>query len=271
MTRLPRLLAASLLCLAAAGQLAQAADYPTRPVKWVVPYPPAGTTDVLARIIAQWLTEKMGQPFVVENKPGAGNNLGIEAVVNAAPDGYTMLLVNPANGINATLYKNLNFNFIRDIAPVAGLVRTPNVMEVTPSFPAKTVAEFIAYCKANPGKINMAVVGQRHLGAPVGRAVQVDDRLRHAARAVQGRRAGADRPDGRPGATCCSTTCRRRSATSRAASCAPWRHLAKDASRRCRSCRRSPRRCPATRRRPGSASACRRARRATSSTRSTPR
>ena len=159
MTRLPRLFAASLLCLAAAGQLAQAADYPTRPVKWVVPYPPAGTTDVLARIIAQWLTEKMGQPFVIENKPGAGNNLGTEAVVNAPPDGYTMLLVNPAHGINATLYKNLNFNVIRDIAPVAGIVRTPNVMEVTPSFPAKTVAEFIAYCKANPGKINMASSG----------------------------------------------------------------------------------------------------------------
>jgi tripartite-type tricarboxylate transporter receptor subunit TctC len=159
MTRHSRLFAATLLCLAAAGQLAQAADYPTRPVKWVVPYPPAGTTDVLARIIAQWLTEKMGQPFVIENKPGAGNNLGTESVVNAAPDGYTMLLVNPANGINATLYKNLNFNLIRDIAPVAGLVRTPNVMEVTPSFPAKTVAEFIAYCKANPGKINMASSG----------------------------------------------------------------------------------------------------------------
>ncbi|HSC63855.1 MAG TPA: tripartite tricarboxylate transporter substrate binding protein [Caldimonas sp.] len=159
MTRISRLLAASLLGLAAAGQIAQAADYPTRPVKWVVPYPPAGTTDVLARIIAQWLTEKMGQSFVIENKPGAGNNLGVESVVNAPPDGYTMLLVNPANGINATLYKNLNFNFIRDIAPVAGLVRTPNVMEVTPSFPAKTVAEFIAYCKANPGKINMASSG----------------------------------------------------------------------------------------------------------------
>ena len=159
MTRLPRLFAASLLCLAAAGQLAQAADYPTRPVKWVVPYPPAGTTDVLARIVAQWLTEKLGQPFVIENKPGAGNNLGTESVVKAAPDGYTMLLVNPANGINATLYKELNFNVIRDIAPVAGLVRTPNVMEVTPSFPAKTVAEFIAYCKANPGKINMASSG----------------------------------------------------------------------------------------------------------------
>ena len=135
------------------------ADYPVRPVKFVVPYPPAGTTDVLARIVAQWLTEKMGQPFVVENKAGAGNNMGTESVVNAPPDGYTMLLVNPANGINATLYKGLNFNFIRDIAPVAGLVRTPNVMEVTSSLPVKTVAEFIAYCKANPGKLNMASSG----------------------------------------------------------------------------------------------------------------
>ena len=156
MVRLALLLAA---LLAALGSAAQAADYPTRPVKFVVPYPPAGTTDVLARIVAQWLSEHMGQSFVVENKPGAGNNLGVDYVVNSPPDGYTMLLVNPANGINATLYKNLTFNFIRDIAPVAGLVRTPNVMEVTPKLPVKTVAEFIAYCKANPGKINMASSG----------------------------------------------------------------------------------------------------------------
>lgn len=138
---------------------ASAADYPTRPIKWIVPYPPAGTTDVLARIMAQWLTEKLGQQVIVENKPGAGNNIGTEAVVNAAPDGYTMLLVNPANGINASLYKKLSYNFIRDIAPVAGLVRTPNVMVVTNKLPVKTVAEFIAYCKANPGKVNMASSG----------------------------------------------------------------------------------------------------------------
>jgi len=143
----------------AAHAPAFAIDYPTHAVKWVVPYPPGGTTDVLARIIAQWLSEKMGQQFVIENKPGAGNNIGVEAVVNATPDGYTMLLVNPANGINATLYKNLNYNFIRDIVPVAGLVRAPNVMEVTNTLPVKTVAEFIAYCKANPGKINMASSG----------------------------------------------------------------------------------------------------------------
>jgi tripartite-type tricarboxylate transporter receptor subunit TctC len=136
-----------------------AETYPSRTVRWVVPYPPGGSTDVLARIMAQWLSDKMGQQFIVENKPGGGNNIGTEAVVNAPPDGYTMLLVNPANGINATLYTNLPFNFIRDIAPVAGIVRAPNVMEVTNSLPVKTVAEFIAYCKANPGKINMASSG----------------------------------------------------------------------------------------------------------------
>jgi tripartite-type tricarboxylate transporter receptor subunit TctC len=138
---------------------AAAADYPVRPVKWVVPYPPAGTTDVLARIIAQWLTDKLGQTFLIENKPGGGNNIGVDYVVKSAPDGYTMLLVNPANGINTTLYKNLPFNFLQDIVPVAGLVRAPNVMEVTPAFPAKTVAEFIDYCKKNPGKVNMASSG----------------------------------------------------------------------------------------------------------------
>ena len=141
------------------GFNAAAADYPTRSVKWVVPYPPGGTTDVLARIVAGWLSEKMGQSFVIENKPGGGNNIGVDFVVKSAPDGYTMLLVNPANGINATLYKNLTYDFIRDIAPGAGLVRAPNVMEVTPSLPVRTVAEFIDYCKKNPGKINMASSG----------------------------------------------------------------------------------------------------------------
>jgi tripartite-type tricarboxylate transporter receptor subunit TctC len=157
--RIARAFAAAMCAAVGVLGSAQAADYPTRPVKWVVPYPPGGTTDVLARIVAEWLTQKMGQTFIIENKPGAGNNIGVEAVVNAPPDGYTMLLVNPANGINATLYKNLSFNFIRDIAPVAGLVRTPNVMEVTNSLPVKTVQEFIAYCKTNPGKINMASSG----------------------------------------------------------------------------------------------------------------
>ena len=138
---------------------ATAQDYPTRPVKWVVGYPPGGATDILARLIGQRLSERLGQQFIIENKPGAGNNVGTESVVNADPDGYTVLLVNPANGINASLYAKLSFNFIRDIAPVAGLARVPNVMIVPNDFPAKTVTEFIAYAKANPGKVNMASSG----------------------------------------------------------------------------------------------------------------
>ncbi|HZE61606.1 MAG TPA: tripartite tricarboxylate transporter substrate binding protein [Burkholderiales bacterium] len=145
--------------LAAGITAAAAADYPTRPVHWIVPYPPGGTTDVLARLTAQWLQEKLGQSIVIENKPGGGNNIGVDYVVKSAPDGYTMLLVNPANGINATLYKDLPYNFIRDIAPVAGLVRAPNVMEVPATLPVKSVAEFISWCKANPGKVNMASSG----------------------------------------------------------------------------------------------------------------
>jgi len=141
------------------GSWAVAADYPAHPIKWVVPYPPAGTTDVLARIMAGWLSDKLGQPVLIENKPGGGNNIGVEYVVKSAPDGYTWLLVNPANGINTTLYKNLPYNFLTDIAPVAGIIRTPNVMEVTNSLPVKSVADFIAYCKANPAKINMASSG----------------------------------------------------------------------------------------------------------------
>jgi tripartite-type tricarboxylate transporter receptor subunit TctC len=138
---------------------ASALDYPTRPVRFVVGYPPGGATDILARLIGQRLSEKLGQQFVIENKPGAGNNIGTETVVNAAPDGYTVLLVNPANYINASLYTNLKFNFIRDIAPVASFTRVPNVMTVAPDVPAKTVAEFIAYVNANPGKVNLASSG----------------------------------------------------------------------------------------------------------------
>jgi len=138
---------------------AAALDYPTRPVRWVVPYTPGGGTDITARIMAQWLSERLGQQFVIENKPGAGNNIGTETVVHSPPDGYTLLLVNPANAINATLYPKLSFNFLRDIVPVGGVMRVPNVMEVNPDVPAKTVAEFIAYAKANPGKVNWATSG----------------------------------------------------------------------------------------------------------------
>jgi len=136
-----------------------AADYPSKPVHWLVGYVPGGTTDILARLIGQYLSEKTGQQFIVENKAGAGNNLAVEAVLAAPADGYTVLLVNPANGINATLYKKLSFNFIRDIAPVGGILRVPNVMVVNNDVPAKTVQEFIDYAKASPGKVNMASSG----------------------------------------------------------------------------------------------------------------
>ncbi|WP_108512602.1 Bug family tripartite tricarboxylate transporter substrate binding protein [Bradyrhizobium algeriense] len=139
------------------GALAQ--DYPTRPVKWVVGYPPGGATDIIARLLGQRLSERLGQQFVIENKPGAGNNIATESVINAEPDGYTLLFVNPANYINASLYANLKFNVVRDIAPVAAFNRVPNVMTVNKDVPAKTAAEFIAYVKANPGKVNLASSG----------------------------------------------------------------------------------------------------------------
>jgi tripartite-type tricarboxylate transporter receptor subunit TctC len=136
-----------------------ALDYPTRPVRFIVGYPAGGSTDIVARLVGQRLSERLGQQFIIENKPGAGNNIGTETVVKADPDGYTVLLINPANFINASLYVNLNFNFMRDIAPVASFNRVPNVMTVAPDVPAKNVAEFIAYVKANPGKVNMASSG----------------------------------------------------------------------------------------------------------------
>ncbi|MCK1335818.1 tripartite tricarboxylate transporter substrate binding protein [Bradyrhizobium sp. 38] len=152
------LLAASPLAASPLSK-ALAADYPAHPVKWVVGYPPGGATDILARLIGQRLSEKIGQQFVIENKPGAGNNIATESVVNAEPDGYTLQLINPANFINASLYTNLKFNFVRDIAPIASFQRVPNVMTVNKDVPAKTVAEFIEYVKANPGKVNMASSG----------------------------------------------------------------------------------------------------------------
>jgi tripartite-type tricarboxylate transporter receptor subunit TctC len=138
---------------------ANAADYPTRPPHIIVGYPAGGSTDICARLFGDWLSKRLGQQFIVENRPGAGNNLATEAVAKSPPDGYTILLVNPANTINASLYKHLNFNFLRDIAPVGGFIRVPNVMEVNPSVPAKNVAEFIAYVKANPDKVNVASSG----------------------------------------------------------------------------------------------------------------
>jgi tripartite-type tricarboxylate transporter receptor subunit TctC len=143
--------------------IARAQAYPSRPVRIIVPFAAAGAFDIMARLIGQWLSERLGQPFVIENRPGAGTNIGTETVVKAPPDGYTLLLAGTPNAINATLYEKLNFNFIRDIASVAGISRAPLVMAVHPSVPAKTVPEFIAYAQANPGKINMASAG---IGAP---------------------------------------------------------------------------------------------------------
>jgi len=139
--------------------VASAQTYPVRPVRVVVPLAPAGTVDIIARLIGQWLSERLGQQFVIENRPGAGTNLGTEAVVRAAPDGYTLLMADVAAAVNATLYEKLSFNFIHDIVPVANIVRVPNVVAVRPSFPAKTIPEFIAYAKANPGKVSMATGG----------------------------------------------------------------------------------------------------------------
>ena len=152
--------ALALLCfstLAVGG--ASADNYPSRQPHIIVGYPAGGSTDIMARLFGNYLSQKLGQQFIVENRPGAGNNIATEAAAKSAPDGYTLFLVNPANTINATLYKKLNFNFLKDIDPVAGFVRVPNVMEVHPSVPAKTVAEFIAYAKANPGKVNVASSG----------------------------------------------------------------------------------------------------------------
>jgi tripartite-type tricarboxylate transporter receptor subunit TctC len=152
-------LAAGAAALPAVSRIARAQTYPTRPVRIIVGFAAGGGDDILARLMAQWLSERLGQPFIIENRPGAGTNSATEAVVRASPDGYTLLLVAPPAAINAALYDKLNFNFIRDISPVGGIVRQANVMVVNPSLPAKTVPEFIAYAKANPGKINMASGG----------------------------------------------------------------------------------------------------------------
>jgi tripartite-type tricarboxylate transporter receptor subunit TctC len=169
MIRPIRFLALSLLCLVGIGVGGSAAqDYPTRPVRWIVAFAAGGPTDILARIMGQYLSERLGQQLVIDNRPGAGGNIGTQGAVNASPDGYTILMVAHVHAINATLYQKLPFNFLADIAPIAGLVRVPNVMEVTPSLPVKTVGEFIAHAKANPGKISYASAGNgtsAHLAA----------------------------------------------------------------------------------------------------------
>jgi tripartite-type tricarboxylate transporter receptor subunit TctC len=152
-------LAAGAAALSAMSGTARTETYPTRPVRAIVPLAPGGAADISARLMGQWLAERLGQPFIIENRTGAGGNIGTEAVVTAPADGYTLLVAGSFNAINATLYDKLNFNFIRDIAPVAGIMRNPLIMEVTPSFPTKSVGEFIAYAKANPGKVSWASPG----------------------------------------------------------------------------------------------------------------
>jgi tripartite-type tricarboxylate transporter receptor subunit TctC len=152
-------LAVAATALPAVSRFAYAQAYPARPVHIILGFPAGGSSDVIGRVLAESLSERLGQPFILDNRPGAGSNIGTELVVRAAPDGYTLLLTTSANAINASLYDNLNFNFIHDIAPVAGVFRVPNVMEVHPAVPVKTVPEFIAYAKANPGKLNMASGG----------------------------------------------------------------------------------------------------------------
>ena len=152
-------LAAGAAAFPAVSRVACAQAYPSRPVRMIIGYPPGGSADITARLTGQWLSERLGQPVVIESRPGAATNLATEAVVRAPPDGYTLLLVAPANAINATLYDKLNFNFLHDIVPVAGIIRFPNVVVVNPSLPIKTIPELIAYAKANPGKLNMASSG----------------------------------------------------------------------------------------------------------------
>ena len=166
--------------LATLSPLASARSYPMQPVRWIVGYPAGGATDITARVMGQWLSERLGQPFVIENRPGASTNIATESVVRSTPDGYTLLMITAANAINATLYEKLNFQFTRDIAPVAGIIRMQNVMVVNPAVPAKTVPEFIAYAKANPGKINMASAGKWFRPTCLRRAVQDDDRRRQS-------------------------------------------------------------------------------------------
>ena len=157
-------LAASAAALPAASRIARTQAYPSRPARIIVPFAAGGSTDIIARLIGQWLSERLGQQFVIENRPGAGSNIGTEVVVNAPPDGYTLLLVGASSAINATLYEKLSFNFLRDIAPVSGIISIPFIMAVNPSFPAKTVSEFIAYARANSGKVNMASGGNGTAG-----------------------------------------------------------------------------------------------------------
>ena len=166
-------LLAGVAALPAISRLACAQAYPSRPVRWIVGFTPAGGNDITARLIGQWLTDRLGQPFVIENRPGAGTNIAAEIVINSPPDGYTLFLTNFSNAVNAALYEKLSFDFMRDMAPVVGISRAPVILAVNPSVPAKTVPEFIAYAKANPGKLNMGSAGIGSAGHLAGELLQM--------------------------------------------------------------------------------------------------
>ena len=235
-------LAAGAGAVPAVSRIAWAQAYPTRPVRIIVGYPSGGSNDILARLMAQWLSERMGQQFVIENRPGAGSNIATEAVVRADPDGYTLLMVSAANMSNAALYEKLSYNFIRDIAPVASIGRTPYAIVVTPSFPAKTVPELIAYAKANPGKINMASAGNGSAPHIFGAlfifmAGSIWSTCRIAAVTFPICSAGRCRS--------CFVRCLRRSAISKRTSCGRWRSPPRRDGRGCRTCRARPNSCRA--------------------------
>ena len=227
--------AAGAAALPAVSQVAWAQAYPSKPVRIVVGFPPGVATDIVARLMAQALSERLGQEFIVDNRPGAGSNIGAQVVVHAPPDGYTLLAMTVTNAVNASLYTNLDFDFVRDITPVAGTIRSANVLVVNPSVPAKTIPEFIAYAKANPGKVNYASAGYRHRAQHGGRAVQDDDGRQPRSRAVQDElRARSAR---RAGAVRVHADTADRSASSEAASCARSRSPARRRRMRCRASR----------------------------------
>ena len=187
-------LAAGATALATASRIARGQAYPTRPVRIIVGFAPGGPSDILARLMGQWLSERLSQPFIIDNRPGASSNLGTEAVVKAPPDGYALLMVSTTNTINATLYDRLSFDFRRDIAPVAAITREPHVLVVNPSVPAKSVPEFISYAKANPGKVNMASPGNGTGPQHCRRVVQDNDRDRNGPCALSRRGTRVYRP-----------------------------------------------------------------------------
>jgi tripartite-type tricarboxylate transporter receptor subunit TctC len=263
-------LAAGAAALPAVSRIAGAQTYPMRPVRLIVPFAAGGGTDITARVMGQWLSERLGQQFVIDNRPGGGTNIGTEAVVRAPADGYTLLLAGSPAAINATLYDKLNYNFIRDIAPVAGIIRQPFVMAVHPSVPAKTVPEFIAYAKANPGRINMASAGTgagSHVTGELFKMMAGVDMVH-----VPYRGAGPALTDLLAGQVqVYSPPLSHRLGISGLAGCARSQSPPRRARTRCRTSRPWVSSCRVTRRAPGTASARRRSRRPRSSTSSTRR